>query len=184
MLKRTSDMKPFNWPEASRSETHASGREIYPWAVKFQAFKAQVAARLGSQSDFFIKRHAVRYLIEAWRALCSVQSVYVMTGCLFFTSPPAVRHLEQHRIKWLLVFHVCARHHKCRVYHSILAAVHKSPDALHLMHISSLRHNVILLYSLCQGLMAFQRWDECLRLPLFTLDKRVKGRFLISHWWT
>lgn len=30
MLRRTFDMKPFNWPEASRSETHASGREIYP----------------------------------------------------------------------------------------------------------------------------------------------------------
>lgn len=146
MLTRTPDMKPFNWPEACRSETL---REIYPRALKFQAFRAQVAARLGSQSDFFIKRHAVRYLTEAWRAPCSVQCVCVKTDCVFFTSLPAAQHLKPHRITWLVVFHVCAPYHKCRIQYTILAAVHKSPHVLHLMHISSLRHKVILLYTLC-----------------------------------
>lgn len=61
----------------------------------------------------------------------------------------AVSHLSrQVMTEWLVALHVCAPHHKCMIQYTVLAAVHKSPHVLYMMHISSLRHNGVLLYTL------------------------------------
>lgn len=52
-LKSASDMKPFNWPEAQRSKTHASGEKyiLECGNSRHSGFKLQLAQALSQISS-------------------------------------------------------------------------------------------------------------------------------------